>query len=185
MTFSPTPAGAPQASRHPYKVKQPAAHQLVAEQPNCCGRVQPDSVHRKVDDCTAQPVRLRRINAYASWLVPRCRSRCTCVVLATPRLALGDCRAWGRARVDPEIVRSLCESPRNAGWLRADLQGRINPISGSTRRAREDFGTSRRWRLVVWPSHTSRRRLEWRQISPWHGPDPKPDSLLAGSLAPA
>ena len=53
MTFSPTPAGAPQASRHPYKVKQPAAHQLVAEQPNCCGRVQPDSVHRKVDDCTA------------------------------------------------------------------------------------------------------------------------------------
>ena len=39
-------------------------------------------------------------------------------------------------------------------------------------------GAIRRCRLVVWPRHTPRRRLDWHRNSSRRGPDPKPDRLL-------
>ena len=40
-----------------------------------------------------------------------------------------------------------------------------------------------RCQLVVWHSHTPRRRLDWHRNSPRRGPDPKPDSLLGLRLS--
>ena len=96
----------------------------------------------------------------------------------------GGCRAWGRARVESKNGLRLGAKHSHAWRHGAHSQRRISPFLDSTRRAGAIFGAIRRCRLVVGENPRPRRRLGWHRNSPRRGPEPKPDSLLAGRSHP-